>query len=157
MRISPLNFRQQSFTLQLWYVIYGSGTNNDYGLFSQCTSDWICLALNVRNNRLFFSLDSMNPNGKVLVGRTVVTSNYWYHITVTYDAIQRQQSIYLNGNLEAISVTGIDPYQGTAFSAIAYIGLGFSMNYTSSYFHGYDLICSYRFIHNSSVVDRWIM
>ena len=142
-----MNFRQQSFTLQLWYFIYGSGTNSDYGLFSQCSSDWICLSLSVRSNRLFLSLDSMNPNGKVLVGRTLIASSYWYHVTIVYDAVLHQQSIYLNGNLDAISAGGIDPYQGATLSANAYIGLGFAMNYTSSYFHGYDLNSSYIFIH----------
>ena len=131
-----MNFRQQSFTLQLWYLKYGSGTAIDYGLFSQCSFDGICLSLSVRNGRLFFSLDAMNPNGKILLGRTITIDGYWYHVTVVYDADLRQQAIYLNGRLDAMSADPIEPYQGTTFSANTFIGLGFAVNFTSSYFHG---------------------
>lgn len=45
-------------------------------------------------------------------GTTSIAANAWSHVTYTYDNVSKTQSIYLNGELEAETVTG-DPNRTT--------------------------------------------
>lgn len=135
-QIPYMDFRQQSFTIQLWYLIYGSAASIDYGLFYQCGSDSICLGLSIRNDRITLSFDSMNISANILTGGSFIASSYWTHVTVVYDAILRQQLICVNGLIDAVSSGITIPYQGTSFGSNTYIGISSAVNYTSSYFNG---------------------
>lgn len=134
-QIPYINFRQ-SFTIELWYLIYGSATGNDFGLFYQCGSDSICLGLSIRNNHVTLSFDSMNNSANILTGTTLLSPSYWNHITIVYDASLRKQLIYVNGYIDAVSNGATNPYQGTSLGSNTYIGVSSAVNYTSSYFNG---------------------
>ena len=136
-RISNINFRQQSFTIQLWFFIRNGATATEYGLFSQCDSDSICLLLSIRNYRTMLTFDSMNVNAFILKGTTTISVNTLYHITVVYDMTARQQSIYVNGRIDAISSGTIEPFQGSPMNTNTFIALTVSYNDTISYFDGY--------------------
>ena len=137
--IPYISFRQQSFTIQFWFLISGSGTSVDYGVFSQCGADLICLSLSIRSGRIILSFDSMNSTGNLLIGSTVTSVSYWHHVTVVYDAIFRQQLIYVNGKIDAMSSGMTDPYRGTSSGVTTLIGRSSSFNYPLSNFHGYDI------------------
>ncbi|CAF1020142.1 unnamed protein product [Rotaria sp. Silwood1] len=135
-RISHINLNQQSFTIQLWFLIRSSASLVDFGIFSQCDSDLICLSISIRNFRVTLSFDSMRSNVSTLFGGSILLRSYWYHITVVYDAVLCQQLIYINGKIDAIA-NGVTPYQGTSLGATTYIGLSSSIDYPLSYFHGF--------------------
>lgn len=81
-----MNFSKQSFTLQMWlYLVYN--TQVDYGIFSQCSSNSICLSLSLRNGRITLSFDSMNNKSNLLIGSTSLQPSIWIHVTVVYDAV----------------------------------------------------------------------
>lgn len=141
-RIPNINFKQQSFTIQLWYFIMSGGISVDYALFGQCSLDSICFSLSIRNSRVTLSFDSLNINASILTGATLLPSNTWQHVTFVYDATLYQQLIYINGQTDAISYGLIQPYQGSSVGASTYIGFSSSVNYTSSYFHGYTTTIS---------------
>ena len=136
--IPDVSLRQQSFTIEFWFLISNSGTSVDYGLFSQCGTDSICLGISIRSGRIVVSFDSMNNSTmQLLVGSTVTSVSYWYHVAVVYDATLRQQLIYLNGKIDAITSGTIEAYQGTSVGSVTLIGRSSSFNYPSSNFHGY--------------------
>ncbi|CAF0855990.1 unnamed protein product [Rotaria sordida] len=119
-RISYINLNQQSFTIQL----------------CQCGSDLICLSISIRNFRVTLSFDSLRSNVSTLLGGSILSRSYWYHLTIVYNAVLRQQLIYINGKIDAIA-NDVTPYQGTSISATTYIGLSSSINYPLSYSHGF--------------------
>ena len=134
--IPDMNIRQRSFTLELWFLLSGGGTATDSGLFSQCGSDLICFGLSVRSGHITLAFDSMNSSANMLIGSSVATVSNWYHVAVVYDADRRQQLIYLNGRVDAISSGMVNPYQGTAPGVITLIGRSSSYSYPSSNFNG---------------------
>ncbi|CAF0877948.1 unnamed protein product [Rotaria sordida] len=135
-RISYVNLNQQSFTFQLWFLIRSSASLVDFGIFSQCGSDLICLSISIHNFRVTLSFDSLRSNVSTLLGGSILSRSYWYHLTIVYNAVLRQQLIYINGKIDAIA-NDVTPYQGTSFGATTYIGLSSSINYPLSYSHGF--------------------
>lgn len=137
-QIPYLNFAKQSFTIQTWIYPTTPATTAEYGLFSQCDSNMICLLLSIRNARIAFSFDSMNTtnNSNTLIGATLTTIT-WIHITAVYDATLFQQRIYVNGRIDALSSGIVSAYQGSsAISTTAYIGRSVSTAYSTTYFNG---------------------
>jgi hypothetical protein len=134
-RIPAVNFRQRSFTIQLWLFLRSGASTSNYALFSQCGSDSICLSIGIRNLRVTVSFDAMNSSERVLIGSTVLAKSYWYHVTVVYDVVLRQQLIYINGRIDGLSHS-VESYQGTFTSAMTYIGSNSSVQYQLSFFHG---------------------
>lgn len=119
--IPSLNFGQ-SFTLQVWIYLNTISLSADMAIFSQCDSNSICLTLLIRNARFALSFDSMNSSS-YLLGTTLLTSNsIWAHVTVVYDATLRQQQLYVNGRIDAVSIGSVDPYRGTTQGSIANVG-----------------------------------
>ena len=97
------------------YLLF-SGTTSNEGIFGQCESPTTnkCLSLSVTNNRLRLSFYNND-----LSGTTILTSSStrWRHVAFVYDYTARQQSIYLDGILEATTGTSgiaVDPYQGSS-------------------------------------------
>jgi hypothetical protein len=136
-QIPYINLGQQSFTLQMW--IYPTGSiivPSDYGLFGQCDSNSICFLLTLRNARITLSFDSMNTNNNTLIGSTVFNGGSWYHVTVVYDAVLYQQSIYINGRIDAIARGMVASYKGTSYGSVTTIGRSLSLASGYTYFIG---------------------
>ena len=132
-----MNLGQQSFTLQMWVYVYGTIiVPSEYGLFSQCDSNSICFALTLRNARITLSFDSMNTNNNTLTGSMMFFSNNWYHVTVVYDAVLSQQSIYINGRIDAIARGMAAAYQGTSSGSVTTIGRSLSLASGYTYLFG---------------------
>lgn len=105
----------QSFTFQVWIVLYADNSTADAGIFYQYSSmDNICFTLTIRNNHVLLSFDSMNPNDEPLISASIVITGVWTHITIVYDAIALQQLIYINGRVDAVSEGMISLYRGTS-------------------------------------------
>jgi hypothetical protein len=138
--IPYMSLAKQSFTLQMWIYLVNVGGQVDYGLFGQCGSDLNCLSLSLRNGRVTLIFDSLNSNGGVkLTGSTIISAGVWTHITAVYDAVQLQQIIYINGNIDAMSSGMVNAYQGTSTGGINAIAVSSSLGYQPSFFSGYDL------------------
>ena len=119
--IPSLNFTQ-SFTFQVWVYFSSMSLAADMAIFSQCDPNSICLTLMIKNARFVVSFDSMNSSS-YLLGTTVLSINsIWVHATIVYDATLRQQQLYVNGRIDAISSGSVDPYRGTLQGSIATIG-----------------------------------
>lgn len=136
--IPYVNLFQQSFTFQVWILMYNDNSTTDVGIFYQCGSvDNICLSLTIRNNHVILSFDSMNSTNQPLIGSTVVPLSVWNHITIVYDAIALQQLIYVNGRIDAVSEGMVSPYQGTpAGTSTTTIGHSSLFTSPSSYWYG---------------------
>jgi len=131
-RIPNINL-QQSFTIQLWVYVRDTIIYSEYGLFSQCDSNvTTCLLLSIRDLHITFSFDSMKTNGSILIG----TSLIGYHVTAVYNALTRQQLVYINSRLDAISYGNIELFQGLSLNARTYLGVTSSYNYSTSYLNG---------------------
>jgi len=133
--IPNINLSKQSFTLQTWLRPGTINTSTDFGIFSQCDSNSICMSLNLRNGHFVLSFDSMNSNNITLTGSTLVTSNEWTHVTVVYDATLYQQQIYVDGQIDALSYGTVNSYQGVSLSSTI-IGRSSSLAYGTAYFQG---------------------
>ena len=119
--VPSLNF-SQSFTLQVWIYLNSISLTADMAVFSQCDSNSICLTLLIRNARFALSFDSMNSSS-YLFGTTLLNTNgIWAHVTAVYDASLRQQLLYVNGRIDAVSSSSIDPYRGTILGSTATVG-----------------------------------
>ena len=94
----PLNNR--SFTIQAWIQPTGFPNPGDHSIVGLCpiqtTSQ--CLHANIRSSRLYFGFYYND-----LRGGTTVVLNRWIHATFIYDAVERTQTIYLNGFRDAQS------------------------------------------------------
>ena len=134
--IPDMNIRQRSFTIELWFLVASGGTATDSDLFSQCGSDLICFGLSVRSGRIILSFDAMNSSASVLISSSITSASTWYHLAVVYDADRRQQLIYINGGVDAVSSGIVNRYQGAATSVVTLIGRSSSFNYPSSNFNG---------------------
>ncbi|CAF1102680.1 unnamed protein product [Rotaria sordida] len=133
--IPNINLSKQSFTLQTWLRPGTINTSTDFGIFSQCDSNSICMSLSLRNGRFVLSFDSMNSNNITLTGSSLVTSNEWVHVTVVYDATLYQQQIYVDGQIDALSNGIVNSYQGVSLSSTI-IGRSSSLAYGTAYFQG---------------------
>ncbi|CAF1305028.1 unnamed protein product [Rotaria sordida] len=131
--IPNINLSKQSFTLQAWLRQISINASTDFGIFSQCDSNSICMSLNLRNARFVLSFDSMNSNNITLTGSTLVSSNEWVHVTVVYDATLFQQQIYVDGQIDALSNGIVNSYQGVSLSSTI-IGRSSSLAYGTGYF-----------------------
>ena len=136
-QIPYINLGQQSFTLQMWiFVTANIYIPSDYGIFGQCDSNSICFLLSLRNARITLSFDSMNTNNNTLISSTVINVNNWNHITVVYNAVLAQQSIYINGRIDAIARGMVAAYQGTSSGTVTTIGRSLSLASGYTYFTG---------------------
>lgn len=134
--VPDMNIRQRSFTIELWFLLFNSGTATDSGLFSQRGSDLVCFGLSIRSGRIVLSFDAMNSSASVLISSSITSTSNWYHLAVVYDADRRQQLIYINGLVDAVSSGIVNPYQGAAAGVVTLIGRSSSFNYPSSNFNG---------------------
>ena len=138
--IPYMSLAKQSFTLQMWIYLVNVAGQVDYGLFGQCGSDLNCLSLSLRNGRVTLIFDSLNSNGGIkLTGSTIINAGIWTHISAVYDAVQLQQLIYINGNIDTMSSGIVNPYQGTSTGGVNNIAMSSSLGYQPSYFNGYEL------------------
>jgi hypothetical protein len=136
-QIPYINLGQQSFTLQMWVYVYGTiVVPSDYGLFGQCDSNSICFLLTLRNARITLSFDSMNTNNNTLTSSTVFNGGNWYHVTVVYDAVLYQQSIYINGRIDAVARGMVASYQGTSSGSVTTVGRSLSLASGYTYLFG---------------------
>ena len=135
-QIPYINFSQQSFTLEVWIYPYTYGNPSDFGIFSQCDSNFICFLLTLRNGHLTLSFDSMNTNNNTLIGSSMITPNIWYHIAVVYDAVLFQQQIYVNGRSDAVSRGIVTAYQGSSYGTVTTIGKSVSLAAGYTFFNG---------------------
>lgn len=119
--LPPVNFARQSFTLQVWIYPTIMSIAVEMAIFSQCDPTAICFTLSIRNARLAMSFDSMNTSS-FLLGTAVLARDTWIHVTVVYDAALRQQQMYVNGRMDAISTSPIDPYRGVTLGSVATVG-----------------------------------
>lgn len=134
-QISYIDLSQKSFTIELWLSILTSVLTTDYGIFSQCDSNNICLSLSLRNGRFSLTFDAMNSNN-TLTGNTINQNNQYLHLAVVYDAVLYQQQIYIDGQLDAMSNAKVMPYEGTASGSVTTIGRSVSSIYGPTYFTG---------------------
>lgn len=136
LQIPSVALTQTSFTIETWYYVFGISLLGDFGIFGQCDSSGICLALSIRNGRLALTFDSMNTDNNTLIGTSILQTQTWTHVSVVYDASLSQQQIYLNGRIDAVSRGMVGPYRGIATGSTATIGRTLSSAYTASYFVG---------------------
>jgi hypothetical protein len=137
-QIPYVNLAQRSFTIETWVYMQSSGSQVDYGIFSQCDSNSRCLSVSVRNARIIFSLDALNANNVTLTGALFISSaNIWVHVAVVYDAVLSQQRIYVNGRIDTISRGIVASFQGSSSGALTAIGRTISQPYGTTYFNGY--------------------
>ena len=135
-QIPYVNLAQQSFTLQLWINPTITSTSGEMGIFGQCDSSSICFSLSLRNARVGVSFDSKNNNSSPLIGSTLITANSWTHLTVVYDAVLRQQQIYVNGGIDAVSNGLVSPYLGSSSGSVTTIGRSAMVSSGFAYFDG---------------------
>ena len=137
-QIPYVNLAQQSFTLQLWIYPTITNTSGEMGIFGQCDSSSICFSLSLRNARVGVSFDSKNNNSSPLLGSTLITGNVWTHLTVVYDAVLRQQQIYVNGGVDAVSNGLVSPYRGSSSGSVTTIGRSAMVSSGFAYFDGWE-------------------
>ena len=135
-QIPYVNLAQRSFTLETWLYTSTITIPSDFGIFGQCDSNLICISLSLRNGRFALSFDAMNTNNYTLIGSTIVSSPTWVHVTVVYDSGSSQQKIYVNGRIDAESITAVSSYQGTSSNSTTTIGRSISSVSGISYFTG---------------------
>lgn len=135
-QIPYVNLAQRSFTLETWVYTSTITIPSDFGIFSQCDSNLICLSLSLRNGRFALSFDAMNTNNYTLIGSTMVSSYTWVHVIVVYDSGSSQQKIYVNGRIDAESNTAVSSYQGTSSGSTTTIGRSMSSVSGTSYLTG---------------------
>ena len=135
-QIPYVNFAQQSFTLQMWIYPLNTNTSAEVGIFGQCDSSSVCFALSLRNARVSVSFDSINSNVSPLVGTTLIIGTYWTHVSVVYDAVLRQQQIYVNGRIDAVSYGMVNAYSGSSSGSVTTIGRSAMVSSNFTYFDG---------------------
>lgn len=105
------NLTYTSFTVQMWfYATFLSSLDN--GLFSQqeTRTNYRSLHYLVRYNSLFMAF-----YGVYTTGRTLLTTNTWYHVAFVYDYSLFELRVYLNGVEDGRSSL-IGPYEGASGS-----------------------------------------
>jgi hypothetical protein len=86
------------------------------GIFGQCQSSSTtdqCLSLSIQNSRLHLGFNNDDLYGTTYLSTSTIV---WLHVAFVYDYKSMQQSIYLDGVLEATteaSGIAVGPYKGT--------------------------------------------
>jgi hypothetical protein len=62
------------------------------------------------------------------------------YVTIVYDTATLQQLIYIDGRINTLSNGIVQPYQGSSVALISTISLIKSFGYSSSYFHGWEVV-----------------
>ena len=103
-----LPLANRSWTFEAWInpdIVY---RNIDYGIIGQCDG-WHndqCLHITIRNGTLYFGFYNDD-----LPGVQLLKSSTWYHVAFAFDCRTRNQSLYLNGFLDATR-QAVSCYQG---------------------------------------------
>lgn len=90
---------------------------SERGIFGQCESASgtdQCLSISIKNRRLHFGFTNDDLDGTTFLSTSTV---FWQHVAFVYDYRAMQQSIYLNGVLEATtgaSGIAVGPYKGVS-------------------------------------------
>ena len=138
-RIPSIDFKNQSFTLEMWILPLDAtsvgSSAEDFSIFGQCSTDNICLTLSFRSGRIHLSFDSLSSN-QTLISSTIIPIEMWTHIAVVYDIIVFQQRIYINGDIDTLSMGIVMPYQGSSANTFATIGQAQSAAYLLTTFYG---------------------
>jgi hypothetical protein len=110
-----------------------SNLGSENGIFGQCDSSSTtdkCLSLTIKDQRLHLGFNNDDLDG---ITRLSTSSITWHHVAFVYDYTLMQQSIYLDGVLEATTgASGVPagPYKGTTGS----VTIGWTT--TGGYFNG---------------------
>ena len=103
-QIPPINFRNRSFTLEMWLLPYSAATigssADDFSIFCQCSAYNVCMSVNLRSGRVHLSFDSL-ANNATLISSTIVGLSQWTHVAIVYDLGVFQQRIYINGEISS--------------------------------------------------------
>ncbi|UJR27611.1 hypothetical protein I4U23_008892 [Adineta vaga] len=135
-QIPYVNLEKQSFTIETWLYLTTNSVVGDFGIFSQCDLDLICLSISLKNGRFILSFDSMNIQNKTLVGTTLFSIREWMHLTVIYDATLYQQRIYINGRIDAVSNGIVSAYQGASKNTTTTVGRSRFLSSGFTFFQG---------------------
>jgi hypothetical protein len=106
-----MSLNSRSFTIDFWFSLTNAASNT-YAFFGQLSvpnTGEQCLFLVSLGGQLymgFYNDDTMSSS--------ILQSNTWYHVAFVYDNNQRQKFIYIDGNLNIQSATGVGPYLGTS-------------------------------------------
>jgi hypothetical protein len=93
-----------------------TGIGSDNGIFGQCDSSTItdkCLSLDIKDQRLHLGFNNDDLDGTTRLSNSTIT---WHHVAFVYNYTAMQQTIYLDGVLEATtgaSGVPVGPYKGT--------------------------------------------
>ena len=134
--IPYVNLAQRSFTIETRLYPTNTSVLNDYGIFSQCDVNLICLSISLRNGRFILAFDSIYAANNTLIGGTIAATKEWIRLTVEYNAVLYQQQIYVNGRIDAVSRGMDSSYQGTSINSTTTIGRSRSFGYGLTYFQG---------------------
>jgi hypothetical protein len=87
-----------SFTVDAWINPTGFPNPLDQSIVGLCPSVTVdaCLHVNIRTPHLYFGFYNDD-----LPGTTNIVANQWIHVAYVFDATLRQQTIYLNGFVNA--------------------------------------------------------
>jgi hypothetical protein len=91
---------------------YGTCSTNGVmctNIGSACASPGTGTCNSAGNNKLCADFESTETatNNYPITGRTQILDNQWYHAAVTFDQPSGTWKMYLNGNLEAVRMTGV--------------------------------------------------
>ena len=103
-----LELSKRSWTFEAWIYLFDIQTGIEYPIAGQCENNVTdkCLHLVVRTAKLYLGFLSDD-----LFGTTSLTASRWYHAAFVFDHPTKNQSIYLNGVLDA-SREANNSYQG---------------------------------------------
>jgi hypothetical protein len=91
--------------------------------------------LSLRNGHVYLSFDSL-ANNLTLISAALIPYSWCTHVAVVYDAIARQQIIYINGRVDVMSNTDVTAYTGSPDGGSTSVGRATSAAYPLSYFNG---------------------
>jgi hypothetical protein len=96
--VSFLNLADTSWTFELWIYLSELYHGKDSALIEQCQSraTRTCLHMVIRNYKAFFGFYSDDCEGN-----QTIEQSKWYHLAFTFDCQTKNQSIYVNGFLDA--------------------------------------------------------
>lgn len=123
------NVFSTNLTIELWFYTIDL-TNDTFGLLGQRdvhqnTMNWF---IKLRTRCLYIGFMSMNISSS-----TIIQTNRWYHVALSYDCTDRSLKLFLNGLLE--NTIQIDVVSST--SGIMTIGRTDELIDNPSYFNGY--------------------
>ena len=129
----------------MWIYIADVITPQDIPIVAQCQSLALsrCLHLVVRNTNLYFGFYFDD-----LQGVTNLTASRWYHTAFVFDFATNEQSVYLDGVVDATCIAS-GPYQGVDGSVT--IGTNF-VTTNDRYFNG--LMDQFYFVNRSKTSNE---